>query len=123
MGSFKLFPGQTAAAALAEVPTGASVYELKERAAIAASKAQHCAAAGQESLRRIWANASQRLERELLKRMRETATTKFAGFADVELLRPRQSKLVIGGLLAVGAAVAYKVVKRDARSSVRSEET
>lgn len=56
------------AKAFGEVPPGASLYELKERAAVAAAKASQHAAAGHKALARIWKKAADRLRKELQER-------------------------------------------------------
>lgn len=56
------------AKAFGEVPPGASLYELKERAAVAAAKASQHAAAGHKALARIWQKAADRLRKELQER-------------------------------------------------------
>lgn len=56
------------AKAFGEVPPGASLHELKERAAVAAAKASQHAAAGHKALARIWKKAADRLRKELQER-------------------------------------------------------
>lgn len=58
---------------LGEIPTGSSIMDLKERAAVAAQKAEQHRSSGHTALARSWQNAATRLRKELQSRLRETS--------------------------------------------------
>ena len=63
---------------LAGLGKATTVAEAKEQAAIAAAKAEHYARAGKTALARVWRNAAQRLQRELLDFLDDTARAQAA---------------------------------------------
>ncbi len=104
---------------LGEVPTGSSIMDLKERAAVAAAKAAQHAAAGHQALARSWNNAAQRLRRELQARLKTTSLGELA-----ELGFGTPTKVIGGGMVFAGLAYGlYKVVKKTQKAAERAEET
>lgn len=113
---------------LGETPTGSSIWDLKERAQVAAQKAAHHAAAGHKSLARSWANAAARMRKELQAKLRHTD---LGELADLGIGTP--TKVLVGGGIIAGLGYAgLKWLKRtnlnnllqsDAKRAERAEET
>ena len=114
--------------ALGEIPTGASLFDLKERAQVAAQKAAHHAAAGHKALARSWSAAATRLRSELQSRLKHTSLGELA-----DLGLGTGGKWLIGGTVVAGLGYAgmkwlksanlNNLLQSDAKRAERIEET
>lgn len=113
---------------LGETPTGSSIWDLKERAQVAAQKAAHHAAAGHKSLARSWANAAARMRKELQAKLKHTNLGELA-----DLGIGTSGKWLIGGTVVAGLGYAglkwlkstnlNNLLLSDAKRAERAEET